>query len=156
MSRGAFYLGLVVAAITGLVAILLFPEPTTIILTACVPIAIAGAVVATTYTVRVYRSQPIPRSRFFGIVLELFYALVLLGVWVGYLTVARLLERAGLGWSIPAPPPTYSSPISAVVVLLVFTFPVRFALEIFRVRRRGAPPPGAGGERDLDRVDAEE
>lgn len=143
--RRRFYAGLLLTVVLGLVAVAAAPEPTMIVLSIAVPISIAAAVVATLYLRRVFLAQPIPRSRFFRMVLELFSGLLAVGAWVGYLTVARLTERAHvagtIGWSLPAPGPAHSAPISALIVIAVFASPVRFALEVWRVRRRSARAP---------------
>lgn len=154
MTRGRFYVLVGALLALGLVAVTVAPEPTLIVLSFLVPVSIAAAVGATLYLRRVFLAQPIPRSRFFRMVLELFGGLVAIGAWVGYLTVARLTERAhlagGLAWSLPAPGPAHSAPISALIVIAVFASPVRFAWEVYRVRKRATTKRRAR-ELDLDR-----
>ena len=151
-----FYSLLAVVGLAGLVVIMYATETAVAILTAAIPVAIVAAIGSTWYLWRVFRAQPIPRSRFFGMVLELFVALIVLGVWVSYLSVARALDRDGtLDIHLPAPSTALSQPLTALLVILVFATPVRFAIEVFRVRRRVPPPPGAGTARDLDRRDPE-
>lgn len=143
MTRGNFYLSIILVFAVGLLAVAVQPELTLAVLTVGIPLSILAALVSTLYLARIYRLQPVPRSRFFGMLLETFYALLFVGGWVGYLSVARLTQRlfeAGeLGWFISAPPPAVTSPISALVVIVTFAAPVRFALEIFRTRRRVPP-----------------
>jgi hypothetical protein len=140
-----YYLWLLLAFGAGIACTLLWPEPALAVLTVAVPVSIAGAIVAAVYLGRVFRQQPEPRSRFFRLFLETVALLVTSGAWVGYLTVARLTERAvaagTLSWALPAPPPTYSSPISALVVIAVFASLVRFALEVYQARRRASATP---------------
>lgn len=151
------YIAAALAFVVGLASVMAAPEPTLVVLASLVPIMIAAATISTVYLARVFQLQPIPRSRFFGMLIESFLALVGLGVWVGYLTVARLSERADFGWILPAPPPAISSPISALLVVIVFGAPVRFALEVYRIRRTGhdgqrldrqGDEPGTGGGAD--------
>lgn len=151
-TRRRFYLAVALAALAGLGLILVLPDVALVVLAALVPVSIAGAVVSTIYLRRVYVRQPIPRSRFFRMLVEMFGGLLVIGGWVGYLTVARITERAHLAgdidWNLPAPPTGVSSPLSAVIVIAVFSAPARFAWEIFRLRRRaeGELPPA-----ELDR-----
>lgn len=145
MKRRTFYLWLLAGFVAGLASIVLWPEPTLAVLTVAVPVSIAAALVAGLYLLRVYRWQPVPRSRFFRLFLETVALLLGVGLWVGYLTVARLMERGvaegALSWALPAPPPTYSSPTSALVVIAIFVSIVRFALEVYRARRRASSSP---------------
>lgn len=145
MKRRTFYAWLLLGFVAGLVSIVLWPEPTLRVLTLGVPVSIAAAIVSGVYLFRVYRKQPVPRSRFFRLFLETIALLLGVGAWVGYLTVARLTERAvaegNLDWSLPAPAPAYSSPTSALVVIAVFASIVRFALEVYRARRRATSSP---------------
>lgn len=145
MKRRTFYLWLLLGFLAGLLSIALYPEPTLAVLTVAVPVSIAAAIVAGVYLLLVYRKQPVPRSRFFRLFLETVGLLLGVGAWVGYLTVARLTERAhdagNLSWALPAPAAPYSSPTSALVVLAVFASIVRFALEVYRARRRSTSSP---------------
>lgn len=140
MKRRTFYLGLLLLFGAGLAAILVAPELALTVLTVAVPTMIVAAFVSVAYLRRIYGRQPVPRSRFFGMLLETFYALLVLGIWVGYLTVARVTERAQDGgtidWSVPAPGTMTSAPVSALLVVVVFAGPVRFAAEVYRERRR--------------------
>jgi hypothetical protein len=122
----------------GLVAAFIAPQPTSVILFAAIPVSIILAAISTAYLTWVFRRQPSPRSRFLRMLVETFYALLAVGVWVGYLTLARLSERAAsaglIDWTLPAPAPTVAAPISALVVIVVFAAPVRFAWEVYRLR----------------------
>lgn len=142
MTRAMFYLVVLVAFVAGLVAVLVIPELALVVLVVGVPSAIVSAVVSTAYLAHVFRRQQVPRSRFFRMLLETFVGLMIVGAWVGYLTVARVTERAVaagvIDWYLPAPPPTVSSPISALVIIAVFSVPTRFAWEVWRRRRAAA------------------
>jgi MFS family permease len=142
VSRRSYYTWLVASFTFGLIAIALAPEPTLALLVAGVPAAIVAATVSTIYLRHVFHQQPLPRSRFFRMLLESFYSLLFVGAWVGYLTVGRLTERAHdagqLSWNVPVPPPAFSAPLSALVVIVVFTPPVRFALVVYRARARAS------------------
>lgn len=114
MTRRQFYGGVFAVFVIGLTLIVNFPDVALTILTPAVPLAIIGATLATIYLYRVYRRQPEPRSRFWLMLLETFCALIAVGGWVGYLSFARILERLRLEgqdvFSLPAPPPSVSSP----------------------------------------------
>ncbi|TMC00963.1 MAG: hypothetical protein E6J41_33790 [Chloroflexi bacterium] len=150
MKARDFSVWLIVALVVGLSALLFDPDTTLTILGIGIPVAIASAIVSTIYLYRVFQKQPLPRSRFFAMVLELFYALILLGAWVGYLTVARLTNAA-----VPLPPLTTTTPISALLVIIVFMSPARFAIEVWRVRRQ-PPREGPVAETHLDRLEVHE
>lgn len=155
MSRRRFFATLVATFLFGLVAVAVAPDLALVVLSIAVPISIAAATVSTLYLVRVFRRQPKPRSRFFRMLVETFGALIVVGAWVGYLAVARVTERAvaagALDWSLPAPPPATTGPISALVVIVTFAAPVRYALEVYRVRRRATSPEALEREVELDR-----
>ena len=119
----------------GLVAIAVAPAQALAVLTILVPFVILAATASTIYLALVFNQQRRPRSVFFRMVVESFVTLCLVGAWIGYLSVARLLERSGIG-ILPAPSPTHSAPISALIVIVVFWRPIRFALEVYRRRRR--------------------
>lgn len=155
MRRRDFYLLLVAVFTLGVYGVVVAPEATLVVLVAFLPVVLVAGAIAVGYLARVYRAQPVPRSRFFGMLIETFTALVCLGLWVGYLSAARLLERSDIGLRIPAPAPAVSSPISALIVLVVFAAPVRFALEVYLIRRRSSPPRSAQDASDLDRRDDE-
>lgn len=144
MKRRTFYLGLLLLFSAGVVAILVAPEIAIRVLAIAIPAVIVAALVSVLYLRRVYRRQRVPRSRFFGMMLEGFYALLVLGGWVGYLAVARVTERAAaagdLDWTIPAPGPLTSAPLTGLLVIVVFAGPVRFAVEVYRDRRRASLP----------------
>lgn len=149
MTRRQFYLLVLAASLAGLALILVQPETALVFLLAAVPLSIGSAFVSTLYLRYVFLRQPMPRSRFFRMLVELFGGLLVVGAWVGYLTVARISERAHLAgnidWNLPAPPTAISSPLSALVVIAVFASPARFAWEVYRLRRT------AGTSVDLDR-----
>lgn len=155
MRRRDFYLLLVSIFVVGLYGVIIAPAETLSVLVALIPVVLVGGAIAVAYLARVYRAQPVPRSRFFAMLIETFAALVFLGAWVGYLSAARLLERSDLGFRIPAPPPSASSPISALIVLIVFAAPVRFALEVYLIRRKSRAPRTAADALELDRRDDE-
>jgi hypothetical protein len=158
MTAIRFYLTAGLMLVVGLTLISLFPSESLALLGVGVPAAIIGGMVATFYLSRVFRRQPIPRSRFFRMLIETFFGLILIGVWIGYLSAARVLEKAAadgnpVPFLLPAPPPTISSPISALIIVIVFVGgPIRFALEVWR-RRRLATVAGSTDEADLDRED---
>lgn len=139
MTGARFYRIGAVLLTLGLLAIVFAPEPMLVGLSIAVPIALVAGIVSTSYLARVLVRQPVPRSRFFRMLVESFAGLMAVGVWVGYLSFARVLERARLDGAelpeIPVPPTTVTSPITALLVVLVFTIPVRFALEVYRLRR---------------------
>lgn len=140
MRRRGFYVSLVGVFLIGVLAIIYAPEATLNVLIGLVIASVIGAVVSTLYLRHVYLDQPKPRSRFFGITLESFYNKIFIGGWVAYLTTARLTERLhaaqAIDWTLPAPPPAVSAPISALVVIVIFASPIRFAIEVWVRRRR--------------------
>lgn len=158
MTRRKFYLLLGLAFILGTVAIALLPDLALAILVPVSPVVIAAAVISTIYLSLVYLQQKVPRSRFFGMVLDLFVSLAIIGVWSGYVIIARATERAHdagtLVWNLPAPPANVTPPIGLLIVLIVFANPIRFALEVWRLRRK--MPTRKGDEQPLDRVDTKE
>jgi len=143
------YAAALTALVVGLILIILLPAESLIALSVGVPVAIVLAGVSTFYLAAVYRWQPIPRSRFFRMLIESFVWLFIVGLWVGYLSLGRVLERAAASGAevvtFPVPPPNISAPISALVVIIAFISPIRFALEVWRRRRRtsrtGRPDP---------------
>lgn len=136
-SRQSYVLA-ALAFVVGLGLILAFPEPSLTLLLYGVPIAIGAAAVSLLYLVHVFRRQTEPRSRFFKMVLEAFGTLLILGAWVGYLTIVRLAERSGtLAPGVWAPPPSVSSPVSALLVIVLFLSLVRFAASVALIRWRG-------------------
>lgn len=145
MTSRRFYLVALAAFALGLVAIVAYPDTALAVLIVLVPLAVLGAVVAVLYMWWVYRRQPTPRSRFFRMALETFGGLLLVGGWVAYLSVARVVERAHAAGDtmliIPAPPPPISSPISALLVVVVFAGVMRFGAEVYLVRRRPGRAP---------------
>jgi hypothetical protein len=153
MTAKRFYGLALLVIILGLWAIVVFPEASLYALSISIPFAVIGGGIATGYLARVFRRQPIPRSRFFRMLIESFFALLLIGVWVGYLSLARILERAHAAGVdvivIPSPPPAVSSPISALIVIIVFLAPIRFAAEVYRRRR----VHGETTEEAADRID---
>ena len=92
------------------------------------------AILSEIYIVRIYEAQPAPRSRFFRMLLAAQSGKLALGVWIGYLVVARAGDRTGW-FSIPSPATDVSGPISALLLALVVAIPISYALEIWRVRR---------------------
>ena len=140
--RRGFYIRLAVGLVLGLAGIVLVPDVTLLILSISAPAAVVASVFATAYLVRVYNRQPRPRSRFFRMLVETFVGLIAVGAWVTYLSVARALARLAeqgvVVWVPPAPPPSVSAPISALIVTAVFLVPVRFAVTVWRARREVA------------------
>ena len=160
MTAARFY-GLVLLFLAiGLEVIIAFPAEALTALVLAIPIAIIAAGISTAYLASIFKRQPIPRSRFFRMLVESFFALFLIGVWVGYLSLARVLERAAASGAdvptIPAPPPNISSPISALIVVIVFAIPIRFAFEVYRRRSLSSKTDQPTTEDDdvLDREDA--
>lgn len=140
MTAKRFYGVTLVMLVVGLALIVLFPSESLVILSIAIPVMIGGTAIATAYLAKVFHQQPIPRSRFFRMLVEMFFALLVIGIWVGYLSTARVIEKAVANgehvlFVLPAPPPSVSAPISALVVVVVFAWPIRFGLEVYARRR---------------------
>lgn len=157
MTRRRFYIVLLVAFVLGIIGIVVFPAEALTLIIVAVPLAILAAAGSVVYLRRVYGQQPKPRSRFFATTLETFYGLLVLGGWVGYLTVARVTERAQAAglveWTLPAPAPNISAPVSGLLILVVFAGPTRFALNVWRARRRSVTITELDRATELDRED---
>ncbi len=141
------------ALMAGVIAILVLPATS---LDAAIvfglPPLVMLAIVAELYLARIYRDQPVPRSRFFRMLVAAQSGKLALGLWIGYLVVARAGDRTGW-FSIPSPSTDVSGPISGLLVGVVVAIPISYALEIWRVRRAAsrAPTTAAEDEIDLDR-----
>ena len=141
------------ALMAGVIAILVLPATS---LDAAIvfglPPLVVCALLAELYLAKIYRDQPIPRSRFFRMLVAAQSGKLALGLWVGYLVVARAGDRTGW-FSIPSPSMDVSGPISGLLVGVVVAIPISYALEIWRVRRAAshAPTTAAQDELNLDR-----
>ena len=138
------------ALVAGVIAILLLPVTS---LDAAIVIAlpplVACALLAELYLARIYHAQPVPRSRFFRMLVAAQSGKLALGLWVGYLVVARAGDRTGW-FSIPSPSTDVSGPISGLLVGVVVAIPISYALEIWRVRRAASRPPTTAAEDEID------
>jgi hypothetical protein len=143
----------VLALVAGIVAILVLPATylDTIIVVGLPPLVVL-AVLSELYILRIYHAQPVPRSRFFRMLVAAQSGKLALGIWIGYLVVARAGDR--WGWfALPSPSMEVSGPISGLLLAVVVAIPISYALEIWRVRRAASrtPTTAAQDEIDLDR-----
>jgi hypothetical protein len=141
------------ALLAGMVAILVLPpEVADAALVVVLPPLVIGAIIAELYIVRIYERQPVPRSRFFRMLVAAQSGKLALGVWIGYLVVVRAGDRTGW-FSLPSPSTSVSGPISGLLVGVVVAIPISYAIEIWRVRRAAArtPTTAAEDETHLDR-----
>jgi uncharacterized membrane protein YqjE len=138
------------ALLAGVVAILVLPATS---LDAAIvfglPPLVVLAILAEIYLAKIYRDQPIPRSRFFRMLVAAQSGKIALGLWVGYLVVARAGDRTGW-FSIPSPSMDVSGPISGLLVGVVVAIPISYALEIWRVRRAASRTPTTAAEDEID------
>jgi uncharacterized membrane protein YqjE len=138
------------ALMAGLIAVLVLPATS---LDAAIviglPPLVVCAVLAELYLARIYRDQPIPRSRFFRMLVAAQSGKLALGLWVGYLVVARAGDRTGW-FSIPSPSTDVSGPISGLLVGVVVAIPISYAFEIWRVRRAASRTPTTAAEDEID------
>jgi hypothetical protein len=116
------------------------------------PPLVVIAILSELYIVRIYHAQPIPRSRFFRMLVAAQSGKLALGVWIGYLVVARASDHTGW-FAIPSPSTDIAGPISGLLVAVVVAIPISYALEIWRVRRAASrtQTTKAQDEIDLDR-----
>ena len=138
------------ALVAGIVAILVLPATSldAAIILGLPPLVIL-AVFAELYIMRIYHDQPTPRSRFFRMLVAAQSGKLALGLWVGYLVVARAGDRTGW-FSIPSPSTDVSGPISGLLVGVVVAIPISYALEIWRVRRSAARTSTTAVEDEVD------
>ena len=122
------------ALVLGIELIVFAPDVALTTLVLAVPLVLVGATISVVYLRRVYLRQPVPRSRFFGMLVSVSARATLVGLWVGYLVVARIGERTGW-FAIPVPPPAVSSPITGLVIAIWLSPPIVYALAVYRVRR---------------------
>lgn len=138
------------ALMAGVIAILVLPATS---LDAAIvfglPPLVVCALLAELYLAKIYRDQPIPRSRFFRMLVAAQSGKLALGLWVGYLVVARAGDRTGW-FSIPSPSMDVSGPISGLLVGVVVAIPISYALEIWRVRRAASHTPTTAAEDEID------
>jgi hypothetical protein len=140
----------VIALVAGIVAILVLPATSldTIIVVGLPPLVIL-AVLSELYILRIYHDQPVPRSRFFRMLVAAQSGKLALGLWVGYLVVARAGDR--WGWfALPSPSTDVSGPISGLLLAVVVAIPISYALEIWRVRRAASRTPTTAAEDEID------
>lgn len=138
------------ALAVGVALINLLPDLALTIEVVVLPLLVLAAGISARYLGRVYRRQGAPRSRFFGMLVNMAWRIVAMGTWVGYLVVARIGDRTGW-YFIPAPPPNVSSPISGLVIMVFITPPIIYALAVYRVRRASTIVGPAAAADDLDR-----
>lgn len=119
--------------ILAVLAALYVGEPLFWALAVMVPVVVIGAAVAAMYLQHAWQQQPPPRSKFFAMLVSSVWRMAVLGAWVGYLAVARVLEQVGV--YLPSPPRSTASPITAMVIVLLLTPPIVYAWNVFRVRR---------------------
>lgn len=119
-----------------------------------VPVAAVASGIGIIYLRHVYKRQRRPRSRFFGMLIEVDVRTWLATAWVGYLIIGRLSERAAAELNLPAafhvpvPTPEVSAPITGLAFLVAVSPPIFHAVEVWRVRR-------GTGNASIDREDDE-
>jgi len=138
------------ALVAGIIAILVLPATTldAAVIIGLPPLVIL-AILSELYIVRIYERQPAPRSRFFRMLVAAQSGKLALGVWIGYLAVARAGDRTGW-FSLPSPSTDVSGPISGLLLAVVVAIPIRYALEIWRVRRADSRTPTTPEEDEID------
>jgi hypothetical protein len=144
------------ALVVGIIGVLFLPskEPDVldVLLVFGLPPLVFFAILSEIYIVRIYHAQPLPRSRFFRMLVAAQSGKLALGVWVGYLIVARAGDRTGW-FNIPSPSMDVSGPISGLLLAVVVSIPITYAFEIWRVRRAASRTSTTAAEDviDLDR-----
>jgi hypothetical protein len=141
------------AVSAGLIAIFVLPpEIADAALVVSLPPLVILALLSEGYIVRIYHAQPVPRSRFFRMLVAAQSGKLALGVWIAYLVVVRAGDRTGW-FSLPSPTTAISGPISGLLVAVVVAIPISYAWEIWRVRRTAsrADTTKMEDEVDLDR-----
>ncbi len=152
------YIAEVLGFLTCIGVIYAAPDIALTLIVVSLPIIAIITGVSVWYLRSVYRKQPTPRSRFFGMLVGISARSWIGALWVGYLVIGRVLDRMshdGLPViTVPVPPPNISSPISGLVVAYLMTPPIFYAVNVWRVRRT-AGDTGTALEREdgLDRED---
>lgn len=137
------------ALMAGVFAILvLSPEAQDAIIVIGLPPLVLLAILSEVYIVRIYHAQPVPRSRFFRMLVAAQSGKLALGVWIAYLVVVRAGDRTGW-FSLPSPTLAVSGPISGLLVAVVVAIPISYALEIWRVRRAASHTPTTAAEDEV-------
>ena len=155
----ARYVAEFVGFIVCLVLIYASPELALSAIVLSLPVIAVLSGVSVIYLRRIYRKQPRPRSRFFGMLVGVSARTWIGGVWIGYLTVGRVLDRMHENGypvaTVPVPPPNISSPISGLVVAYLMIPPIIYALNVWSVRRKAPGRTAEITELTLDRTDEE-
>jgi hypothetical protein len=141
------------ALMAGIIAILVLPAMSLdAALVLGLPPLVILAIISEVYIVTIYNAQPVPRSRFFRMLVAAQSGKLLLGVWIGYLVVVRAGDRTGW-FNLPSPSTDVSGPVSGLLLAVVVAIPISYAFEIWRVRRTAsrADTTAMEDEVDLDR-----
>lgn len=158
MSRRTRY-GLELALLVlGLLLILAAPDVALAAIVVAVPLTLLASGISIVYLSRVLSYQPIPRSRFFRMLVGVSARVEIIGLWVGYLVIGRISQIAEakgmIGWSIPTPPSSISSPISGLVIAIFAAPPIAYAVTVWRIRRAALRNLGDGSA-DVVELDRE-
>lgn len=152
MSRGTRYALEAAALVLGILLVNVAPGIALNIIVFALPAVLIGAAISILYLRRVYLWQPEPRSRFFGMLVSISARVEVIGLWVGYLVLGRIGDRTGW-YYLPTPPPSISSPISGLVIMVFLAPPIFYAWRVWRIRRASEAGHGtlAEDEATLDR-----
>lgn len=131
------YLLELLALVLGLAVIVVAPGLAILVELVVLPVVLIGAWVAIVYLRAIYRRQRPPRSRFFGMLITVSARKEFIGLWIGYLVVARLGAELHL-FALPVPPMPTSTAISGLVLIVFAAPPIAYGLAVWRVRRRAA------------------
>lgn len=134
----------------GLAAIAAAPRVAIWVIVAGIPIILVAAGFSIVYLARLYRIQPVPRSRFFGMLLGILLRGELAGCWLGYVVLARVSHATG-GIELPVPSAEVTTAISGLVILVFLASPVAYAWTIFRIRRDSLETTRRGVAEEIDR-----
>lgn len=150
------YLLELAALLLGLGAIVAAPDVAVAVEVVALPIILVVAWISVVYLRIVFLRQPEPRSRFFAMLVGVSARKELLGLWFGYLVIARIGDRAGW-FELPVPDTTVTSPISGLVLLIFLSSTIVYGATVYRVRRASRfVHRSLAGESELDRQDVTE
>lgn len=137
----------------GLALIVAAPDVALLLIVLLLPFTLIGAAAGTWYLRHVFRQQRPPRSRFFGMLVNMSVRHAVVGSWVGYLTMARLGDRTGW-YALPSAPANVTAPVTGLVLLVFMVPPIVYAVTVWRVRRASTVVGQAGRDQELNQQGA--
>lgn len=147
MTKNGDLLAPLILFLVGWIAILANGPIAMITLLMLLPIVAVGAIVAVSYMGYVYRRMAPPRPVFFRMLMGSQIAKIIMGVIVGYLSVATLGSLTGL-FTLWTPTREERSAFVALIVCILLSPPMYYAYVIWRGRHRAGRSEFDEGDRN--------